>query len=130
MPTNATAEKLYSDSLWLFYESNFKSARDHLTAAIKQTPRDSRLWYYLALSQRALGDETAARRSAEKGAALEITGATDHRSVLTALERIQGKDRAFISDLVSGPKALSFSTASEIVAELKAADTTTLISTK
>ena len=55
-----------------FWENNFKSARDHLAAAIKQSPRDARLWYYKALSEKALGDEAAARHSAENGAALEI----------------------------------------------------------
>jgi len=129
VPESATAEKLYADALWLFWENNFKSARDHLVAAIKQSPRDARLWYYMALSQKALGEEAAARQSAENGAALEIVGMTDKHSILAALERIQGKDRNFLSELVSGPKALSLRSASEIVANLKAGDTT-LISTK
>lgn len=129
VPESATAEKLYADALWLFWENNFKSARDHLAAAIKQNPRDARLWYYMALSEKALGDEAAARQSAENGAALEILNVTDKHSILAALERVQGKERMFLSDLVSGPKALSLRSASEIVANLKSIDTT-LISTK
>jgi hypothetical protein len=129
VPESATAEKLYADALWLFWENNFKSSRDHLAAAIKQSPRDARMWYYKALSDKALGDETAARQSAENGAALEILGMTDKHSILAALERVQGKDRRFLSDLVSGPKAINLRSASEIVANLKASDTT-LISTK
>lgn len=129
VPESATPEKLYADALWLFWENNFKSARDHLAAAIKQSPRDARLWYYKALSEKALGDATAARQSAENGAALEILGMTDKHSILAALERVQGKERTFLSELVSGPKALSVRAANELVANLKAGDTT-LISTK
>jgi hypothetical protein len=129
VPESATAEKLYADALWLFWENNFKSSRDHLAAAIKQSPRDARMWYYKALSEKAIGDDAAARQSAENGAALEIMGMTDKHSILAALERVQGKDRKFLNDLVSGPKALSVRSASEIVANLKAGETT-LISTK
>ena len=124
---SASVESLYADALWLFFDDNFTSVRDHLAAAIKQSPRDARLWYYKALAERATGDDVAARQSAEKGAALEITGVTDRRTVVTALERIQGTDRAFLSDLVSGPNALSVTTANEIVAALKS---TTLTSAK
>ena len=67
VPASASSDKLYADALWLFWDNNFESARDHLAAAIKQSPRDARLWYYKALSERALGNEQTARRSAEKG---------------------------------------------------------------
>jgi hypothetical protein len=127
---SANADKLYADALWLFSDENFKSARDHLAAAVKQSPHDARLWYYKALSERAMGDEKAARQSAENGAALEIVGITDKKLILTALERIQGTDRSFLSDLVSGPKALSIRSANEIVAELQPAEATTVTSTK
>jgi hypothetical protein len=130
VPKKASAERLYIDAVVLYFEDNFESSRNHLAEAVKQSPRDARLWYYKALAERAMGDESAARNSAEKGAALEILGVSDKRSILTSLERIQGKDRMFLGDLVSGPKALSLQTASEIVANLKAGETTTVTSAK
>jgi hypothetical protein len=130
VPASASSDKLYADALWLFWDNNFESARDHLAAAIKQSPRDARLWYYKALSERELGNDQAALRSAENGAALEILAVTDKRLILTALERIQGVDRTFLTNLVSGPKAISVRSAAEIVANLAPAEPTTLTSSK
>lgn len=118
VPTSANAERLYADALWLFWEDNFESAREHLAAAILLSPRDARLWYYRALSERALGDDRAANHSAENGAALQVTGATDKCQILAALERIQGPDRKYLEAFVSGPKAISFGSAMEIVNRL------------
>jgi hypothetical protein len=126
VPAGASAERLHADAQWLFWEDNFESARDHLAAAVKLSPSDARLWYLKALAERSLGDEIAARKSAENGAALEILGASDKRTILVALERIQGPDRKFLTDFVSGSKAISVRTANEIVAQLQAADRTTL----
>jgi hypothetical protein len=123
VPNGASVDKLYADAQWLFWEDNFQSARDHLAAAIKQSPQDARMWYLMALAERALGDDAAAQKSAENGAALEILGTTEKRSILLALERIQGPDRKFLEDLVTGPRALSVASARAIVSQLNAGTT-------
>jgi hypothetical protein len=130
VPAAASAEKLFADAMFLFFDGDVASAREHLAAAAKQAPRDARVWYFKALAERALGDESAARTSAANGAALEILGVTEKRALLTALERIQGTDRAFLSDLVTGPKAISVETARTIVAGLDAGKSTTVTSAK
>ncbi len=129
VPVSASADKLFADALWLFSDENFASARDHLAAAIKQSPRDARIWYFKALSERAMKDEAAATISAENGAALELMGVTDKRSILVSLERIQGADRVFLTEKVSGSKALSLAVAADRVAELDASKATTVATT-
>jgi len=129
VPASATADKLFADALWLFSDDNFTSARDHLSAALKQSPRDARLWYFKALTERAMKDEKAATNSAENGAALEIMGLTDRRSILVSLERIQGADRVFLTDKVSGSKALTLAAAADRVAKLNSPEVTTVAST-
>lgn len=130
VPKKAGVDRLYIDAIVLYFENKFESSRNHLHEAVKQSPRDARLWYFKALAEKAMGDENAARGSAEKGAALEILGVTEKRSILMSLERIQGRDRTFLNDFVSGPKALSLQAASDIVAKLKTAESTTVTSAK
>jgi len=129
VPASANADKLFADALWLFSDDNFSSARDHLAAAIKKSPRDARIWYFKALTERAMKDDAAATNSAENGAALEIMGLVDRRSVLVSLERIQGADRVFLTEKVSGSKALTLAAAADRVAKLNTPEATTVAST-
>lgn len=129
VPAGASAERLYADALTLFWDGDYTGARDHLAAAVKADPRDARLWYYKSLAERQLGDAKAARQSAEVGAALEITGVTPRKTVLAALERVQGRERMEFNDLVTGPRALTPEAAVEIVERLKPADPGTAVTT-
>lgn len=130
VPAGATAERLYADALTLFWDGDYKSARDHLAAAVKVDPRDARVWYYKSLAERQLGDAKAARESAEVGAALEVAGVTPRKTVLAALERVQGRERMEFNDLVKGPKALTPEAATEIVERLKPADPGTTVTAR
>jgi hypothetical protein len=122
VPTGISADQLYASGRRLYFEDNLKSARDHLAAAAQQEPRDARVWYFKALAERGLGDLDAAGKSAENGAALELVGLTGRVSIPAVLERVQGLERTFLEDFVSGPKALTVAAATEIVSRLKPGD--------
>src|SRR5262249_5951074 len=64
-------ELLYRQARTSYWHGDSEAARELLTRAIELDAQDARFWYFRALAERALGDQRAARASAERGAALE-----------------------------------------------------------
>ena len=117
VPASASSDKLYADALWLFWDNNFESA-----PIIWPPPSSNRrATPGCGTTKHCPNANWATTRlpsDPPRMAAIEILAVTDKRLILTALERIQGADRMFLNDLVSGPKAISVGSAAEIVANL------------
>jgi hypothetical protein len=106
-------ELLYRQARTSYWQGDSEAARELLTRAIELDAQDARFWYFRALAERALGDQTAARASAERGAALEMLHKPSIATIGLALERVQGADRWFLRHAVDRP--LTAERAAEIV---------------
>jgi hypothetical protein len=104
---------LYRQARTLYWQGDSEAALELLTRAIELDAQDARFWCFRALAERALGDQTAARASAERGAALRLLQKPNSAIVGLALERVQGAERWFLCHAVDGP--LTAERAAEIV---------------
>jgi hypothetical protein len=104
---------LYRQARTFYWQRDSEAALELLTRAIELNAQDARFWYFRALAERGLGDQTAARASAERGAALELLHKPNTAIVGLALERVQGAERWFLCHAVDGP--LTAERAAEIV---------------
>jgi hypothetical protein len=96
-------ERLYRQARTYYWQGDSEAALVLLTRAIALNAQDARFWYFRALAERSLGDETAARESAERGAALEMLRKPNIAVVGLDLERVQGADRWFLRHAVETP---------------------------
>lgn len=94
----ADAPGLFWAGVGRYFQRDHTEALAYLTAATTLDTGDARYWYYRSLSERALGDATAARLSARRGAALEAMQPGQAEPVRTALERVQGPTRTFLRE--------------------------------
>ncbi len=94
LPTNT----LYGKALDAYWDKDHRAALEMFWILVSNEPGDSRFWYYKALTERAMGDATAARGSAQRGAALEYLDPEQAKMVNNVLERVQGLDRQFLRE--------------------------------
>jgi len=87
---------LYVRGVQAYGYGDYQEALDLLSVAVQLDSQDARYWYYKALTERALGEQTAAGESARRGAALELLGKADPTQTGVALERAQGGERQFL----------------------------------
>jgi hypothetical protein len=100
------AAALYDAGIAAYWSGDYRATREYLEAAVARYSRDGRAWAYLALARRALGDEEAARAAARYGAATAIVYPDENGGYLTALERVQGEARRWLTaDITTRPEA-------------------------
>jgi hypothetical protein len=87
----------YGNGLAAYWAGDYHRAREYFEAAVTPGGRDARPWYYLALTSWAIGDEAAAREAARYGAAVALNYPDDNADLPSALERVQGNSRRWLS---------------------------------
>jgi hypothetical protein len=85
--------QLYGQGVHQFFSGDYSAARQSLSEAVDNNSRDPRVYYYRALVNVRLGDQSAAQRDFQLAASLEQTPAGRQYAVSRALQRIQGRDR-------------------------------------
>lgn len=80
-----------------YYRGDVHVALEHFKAATKLADDDARYWYYLALSERAFGNEEAAEKAVRRAVQLQAEAKPSPDDVALTLERVQGEPRAWLS---------------------------------
>jgi len=89
------ADTLYGRGRNRYFEGRYADAVTILKAAIRKDSDDSRMWYFLSLSQKSLGQNAEAVESARRGQAVELVNGRDDR-LIDSLEKVQGQERVFL----------------------------------
>jgi tetratricopeptide (TPR) repeat protein len=92
------APELYWAGYNLYRQRDYAEALRYFEAATRLADNDARYWYYRALSERALGDEDGARRSARRAGELHRQGKPRADVVGLALEQVQGPLRLWLRE--------------------------------
>ena len=85
----AVLSQLYGQGVHEFYGGDYQAAKRSLTEAAANDSRDPRVYYYRALANLRLGDESAAKSDFDTAAALEYTPAGRQFAVSRSLQRVQ-----------------------------------------
>jgi tetratricopeptide (TPR) repeat protein len=80
----------------LYWQRDYQKALEFLDTALDLDREDARIWYYKGLSELALGNEAAAREAIDRGADLQHQKKPNALQIGSALERVQGPQRALI----------------------------------
>jgi len=88
-------QDLFGMAFDAFWERDLSTAQTALNRAIDREPLDSRVWYFKALTERALGNDPAANDAASRAAALEFLEPS-RTAAWTYLDRVQGESRRFL----------------------------------
>jgi hypothetical protein len=96
------AQTLYGNAVSNYWDKDYRTALEMFWILVEANPNNTRAWYFKALTERAIGDLSAAKLSAQRGAATEYLDQSQSTLILSALERVQGQDRQFLRDPRSG----------------------------
>ena len=77
------ANDLYGKAIASYWDRDHKAALEMFWILVTSNPEDTRFWYFKALTERALGDQVAAKASAQRGAASNISTRPRPRSSTT-----------------------------------------------
>jgi hypothetical protein len=95
-----SAETSFARGFTAYWDGELTTAATAFEAAVAAEPRNVRSWYYLALTRRAQGRESAATEAARIGAATRRM--YEDKGLGTALERVQGPARELLTTAERG----------------------------
>jgi hypothetical protein len=93
------ANKAYGEGYDLYWAGRHREALAAFQKALKFTDGDARILYFKGLTERALGDSTAAESSISQACRLESKRLPDSHTVGVSLVRVQGETRRFIESI-------------------------------
>jgi hypothetical protein len=93
---NEGVSEIYATALHLYSYHNFQDAHKLIVLTVEKAPKSATFWYWKAVIELQLGDEASARKSARKGAAIEVLIPEERQIAATSLERVQGPSRKFL----------------------------------
>lgn len=93
---NEIIDQLYGSGVHAYFAGDFRSAYEHLTAAIQAETRDPRAYYFRGLALLRLGRPEQAEKDLAQGAALEADDEGKVFDVNRALRRVQGSARLLL----------------------------------
>lgn len=93
---DAVLNEFYGSGVHHYFAGHADQAASDLTAAIRGGTKDPRAYYFRALAEMQMGQQTQATADLQKGAALESADLNQFYPVGKSLERVQGSARLAI----------------------------------
>jgi hypothetical protein len=93
---DAVLDEFYGAGVHQYFSGNPAQAVSDLTAAISGGSKDPRVYYFRALAELRLGQQSQATADLQRGSALESTDVNQFYPVGKSLERVQGSARLTI----------------------------------
>jgi hypothetical protein len=103
-PDPVASERHYSAGVAAYFGNQLGEAEQELTEAVRLNGRDARYRYFLGLVRLRQGQSAAAGQDFRRAADLERQSLPSPKLVNDSLERIQGTDRAALSQYRPGPR--------------------------